>query len=873
MLKKINRNKLIVILFILIISSIDKLYSQGCANNSSDCDQGNGISTNPDNPINDNCSNMRNNFDWKVNRTDNLPEDYVVFGPNNVSKAIQNPFTGPSSSPHAGYVTNQSNSNYQPEDGWELLKVEFGIQGNVNINNSPNYQANQPSNYTKPKLPYMILYNKYSGTMRFFGSLLDANEDYETLEIILSIPSKDKKYQLNSNTTVDYDQGLKATNMLSIQGESIQPLDQETEETSISIFIKFRNNESEFFWFDLPVAYDPCLCNSRAQLDIKFQFTQTANISLNQVVDGGIKTENKQTSSGNKEYAKMVFSRLLAAGVSGATAIASSGAIVNVKAFVDLIDIVKEHPSRSQAEEDNLTVLKNYLTCTETMYSVLKGNYSGLTDTAAKKQLTAGINVLNGSTSFFTTLLSGCNNNDNAAIASTDALKFEGKFTRRPEIGGTEIFLALPGSNWGNTNLLPKDYVAFNTLTPSYVTYNERLGTFALLETPVLGKHEESFECTEYVVGGTLTRSTKVVNLKLNKGLSYTFNPKLNVNLENTIINARLVFTKYTPATGRFNSNCYIDNSNINSVTQTPINIYRMDNSNYRYSTPFVPIDYISNMPIRFDLYSYLGQVNTSDFDKYTFIQFQIIGESNNLGTDGKKVKFYQILTFPIKYENLVNDPNSSNGLKPQIVQGGRFFSNDIQFTNSQTMIYEGPVVISAKMSSTNGAVVKIYSLKGFELEVGAEVSPNVELIIGLPWSEVPQDPQSTAATSFFCTSSNKYKADNFSITAIEKEKVDADMQKSFSQNNGPNHSNPIIVKITPNPNTGRFNVSLFKNNEQNYSITLMDVTGKVLLNNQYEGEQNTQLIETNGLSPGVYFVKVSCGDSQKTEKIVIVPN
>ncbi|HEY1045461.1 MAG TPA: hypothetical protein VGF79_03415, partial [Bacteroidia bacterium] len=89
--------------------------------NTSNCENGNGINTNPNSPSNPNCSNMLNNFDWRVFRTDNLPEDYVIYGPSNVYKEIQNPFTGPSTAPHAGYLTNQSNSNYQPEDGWEML--------------------------------------------------------------------------------------------------------------------------------------------------------------------------------------------------------------------------------------------------------------------------------------------------------------------------------------------------------------------------------------------------------------------------------------------------------------------------------------------------------------------------------------------------------------------------------------------------------------------------------------------------------------------------------------------------------------------------------------------------------------------------------
>jgi hypothetical protein len=52
-----------------------------------------------------------------------------------------------------------------------------------------------------------------------------------------------------------------------------------------------------------------------------------------------------------------------------------------------------------------------------------------------------------------------------------------------------------------------------------------------------------------------------------------------------------------------------------------------------------------------------------------------------------------------------------------------------------------------------------------------------------------------------------------------------------------------------------------------------MDVTGKVLLNNLYNGKQTSQFIETNGLAAGIYFVRITCGNTQKTEKLIIHNN
>jgi len=60
-------------------------------------------------------------------------------------------------------------------------------------------------------------------------------------------------------------------------------------------------------------------------------------------------------------------------------------------------------------------------------------------------------------------------------------------------------------------------------------------------------------------------------------------------------------------------------------------------------------------------------------------------------------------------------------------------------------------------VSTANGAKIKIYSMKGFELEPSAEISPDIELIVGLPLDKVPQPPQTYLQVSNFCGNNNKY--------------------------------------------------------------------------------------------------------------------
>jgi hypothetical protein len=116
-----------------------------------------------------------------------------------------------------------------------------------------------------------------------------------------------------------------------------------------------------------------------------------------------------------------------------------------------------------------------------------------------------------------------------------------------------------------------------------------------------------------------------------------------------------------------------------------------------------------------------------------------------------------------------------------------------------------------------------------------------------------------------FCNK-NKYKEKAFSSSVRQLEDIDTNKESNLANNNN-------SFKLAPNPTTANFTISVINNNEQDYSIALMDVTGKVLLNNLYNGKQTSQFIETNGLAAGIYFVKITCGNTQKTEKLIIHNN
>lgn len=262
---------LITLLFVQTLFAQQTLTPTCPPNSQPFCENAKGISTNPNNPINPECPDLRNNFDWRE-QTASSNESYIISSIHSRTIHVQNPFTGPSDDHYTPFIAARQGSNYNPEDGWELLSVEFGTFGNMDVNNISGWYPNMPNN-KMPYLPYMILYNKYTGTLRFFGAHKPHRYN-RAIEIELRIPHNGSYFQSNS-----YQPNLKDTNLLSIQGESVQPLDRETDEPMMSAFVKCPLNQSVFFWFDIPVAYDPCICNNRVHLE-----TWILNISLTRIL-------------------------------------------------------------------------------------------------------------------------------------------------------------------------------------------------------------------------------------------------------------------------------------------------------------------------------------------------------------------------------------------------------------------------------------------------------------------------------------------------------------------------------------------------------------------------------------------------------------
>ncbi|MBC8527794.1 MAG: hypothetical protein ISS28_03490 [Candidatus Cloacimonetes bacterium] len=94
------------------------------------------------------------NGDWRS-------EWYVVYYDGNMGvEPIHSPFYW-TNQPNLTPISNEDDSDFQPEDGWNLLAVDFGDPYGIAV-----------------ECPYLALYNKYLGIIRAFIFIPDPIANY-----------------------------------------------------------------------------------------------------------------------------------------------------------------------------------------------------------------------------------------------------------------------------------------------------------------------------------------------------------------------------------------------------------------------------------------------------------------------------------------------------------------------------------------------------------------------------------------------------------------------------------------------------------------------------------------------------------------------
>lgn len=90
----------------------------------------------------------------------------------------------------------------------------------------------------------------------------------------------------------------------------------------------------------------------------------------------------------------------------------------------------------------------------------------------------------------------------------------------------------------------------------------------------------------------------------------------------------------------------------------------------------------------------------------------------------------------------------------------------------------------------------------------------------------------------------------------------------SFVQNVDTVYDKDKLFKLYPNP-ASNYVVVEFKDRSESFNISMFDLTGKVVYSESFENKIYTE-IDISGISPGIYILKASKGNSVDTRKVVI---
>ncbi|MFL5764365.1 MAG: T9SS type A sorting domain-containing protein [Bacteroidia bacterium] len=81
----------------------------------------------------------------------------------------------------------------------------------------------------------------------------------------------------------------------------------------------------------------------------------------------------------------------------------------------------------------------------------------------------------------------------------------------------------------------------------------------------------------------------------------------------------------------------------------------------------------------------------------------------------------------------------------------------------------------------------------------------------------------------------------------------------------------PYLVKISPNPSSGRFELDYRNNGKSTYQLKVRDVLGQLVLDEQKEiSGSDRPVIDLSGQPKGIYFLEIGGGSERKVEKLIL---
>lgn len=792
-------------------------------------------------PTNNNAENnerpwMKNQFNWMTspwNVYHLLPGGGYTTGS---SYTDPYPLTNPFMTDFA-YLSHLNYSNYSvtdrtvdkldfyPADGWELLYKNNGFKANES--------DHLLQNDTRVG-PLVILYNKYESKVRVFAAFADIGANDKMITRLL----------------MRRGQGLSASALFNHYGELSYPLDYQTSMTEVTSGSD-ATTAGQFFSTDFTVGYDPCICHFKSELEVQFSTLNNSTATLGGRLIGTIvdldDSGNSPLINDKRDFLASVSRDNLDEITGGVLTYRNIDKLINKhkedkaaasdKAALDLFGTILKGVGK--AGDDWLNGTNGLIINDIPFYE--NGKAHGL------KLFSEAANLLIGAI------------NEKKSVPSIQFIEaemaFSGDITDETKTGATGAIIATPGSKYTENTSLPNFVPDIN-----YPSYNEALGLFALLKTPVVKVYHKNPD-TEYTGFGERENLQFWIDPE---SIKYAFNPAAEIDVEKTRISVSLEVNELHRNTPTWSG----DGIELNGTQFSFIRQDKNSSSREWYSTPLYPINYIGS--VTHWMYNIVNHVTPNSTNRTYFfndnwyhIKFtiQYVFKPNKYGKVNQTV---QVLTYPVN-PIPTSQPTVANGDNyPVMIE----VNSPTTYSNDQTFYAWGKIVIKKNIKTTNGAKVRFIA-PNIDIDPDVEIGEDITLEIGLPPVDVPIPPVSGADLKSYCTS-NDYRARSFDTE-----------QKGHTENIilGPNskNTNPAASSVTarPNPTTGH-TVLQYSIAEPGFArLTVSDALGQHIAtladNSDHPPGTFEVRFDSSELPSGIYYYTLRSGTFVQTKKLMII--
>lgn len=885
------------------------------------------VNTNFQNPTNNsipynnslNGDEFLNQFDWNALNSSGFLTTYqlqnMTYNQNMIN--IQSVASGS----YYSYIYSGERMSY--ENGWELLLL--------NIGSFPNLDPLPNSDYAD--IPYIVLYNKYKGIIRLFANYgngyISTQASIDAMRIELTFASNingqnvlNGMFRLNSGKDVSLDQN---TNNKVMSAITYHPnaankwfsCDFQVAydpcvcyyPSSLQInFFAVENQDLELHGRQISIEQNLITGAAINQKDFLSNFDYTGSTA-----DGGMIMYKAIEYLVDDYEAKIDAYRAKLAQVNEHNKQLDRYAFV-IKAFKSIVlsggsSLVSVVLNSNWI--DSLTANVN-----EFIAPIANGNDSVLDvdkiEKEAKKSLAKEIST------FFTENFKK-QDEPSAPVTPTatfSEMHFEGNLAINTNLDGPYFYT--PGT-YGSEGTGSPPLTEFS----KYPIYNEALGVFALLEAPKLVR---SNHCEIQAVSDTSYEVKNRMQFKLAQPLKYFFNPALN--FQSKKISAMLMFDVVNIQANNirpgqedykiYDNSVNLFSESINTYSNTLLydfdkDLYPFGPGDYmyrkdtiKYDSGFLPIDLLNTFVVEIGTkeiqqvpgghaYNYFpygeddgffhGLWTTSGSEVKAKLKLLIDVAYSGNHENGAPHEYTYVLTYDIDnsnitlsnielYPSLANSIGNINQYQENLLYGNTSFNgsqiNGCKLNgNNYTCQAWNDIKITGNIDVVNGYTVDFIAGNIITVNPEAIVSPEATLsIVPVLNLSNPMLEATPAYVKGFCTGSNpnapSYLAYLPTKRILDLEYNNVDKGKELGKN--PNWD----FNIYPNPATSITSVSLFGSNLTDYKIEITDMTDKLILSKSNRAENPITEINFNGITKGVYLVKVSTLQGTKVKQLII---